>query len=36
MKYKDIKENEEVQALISKGNENLGILGYIDHSEVHT
>ena len=28
MKYKDIKENEEVQALISKGNENLGILGY--------
>jgi hypothetical protein len=27
MKYKDIKENEEVQALISKGNENLGILG---------
>ena len=35
MKYKDIKENEEVQALISKGNENLGILGYTDHSEVH-
>lgn len=33
MKYKDIKENEEVQALISKGNENLGIL--TDHSEVH-
>ena len=35
MKYKDIKENEEVQALISKGNENLEILGYTDHSEVH-
>ena len=35
MKYKDIKENEEVQALISKGNGNLGILGYTDHSEVH-
>ena len=35
MKYKDIKENEEVQALISKGNENLGILGHTDHSEVH-
>lgn len=35
MKYKDIKENEEVQALISKGNENLGIWGYTDHSEVH-
>ena len=36
MKYKDIKENEEVLALIAKGNENLGILGYTDHSEVHT
>lgn len=36
MKYKDIKENEEVQALISKGNENLRILGCTDHSEVHT
>jgi metal-dependent HD superfamily phosphatase/phosphodiesterase len=35
MKYKDIKENEEVQVLISKGNENLGILGYTDHSEAH-
>lgn len=35
MKYKDIKENEEVLALIAKGNENLGILGYTDHSEVH-
>ena len=35
MKYKDIKENEEVLALIAKGNENLGILGHTDHSEVH-
>ena len=35
MKYKDIKENEEVLALIAKGNENLGVLGYTDHSEVH-
>lgn len=35
MKYKDIKENEEVQALISKGNENLGVFGITDHSEVH-
>ena len=35
MKYKDIKENEEVLALIVKGNENLGILGHTDHSEVH-
>ncbi len=35
MKYKDIILNEEVNALIAKGNENLGILGYTDHSEVH-
>lgn len=35
MKYKDIKENEEILALIAKGNENLGILGHTDHSEVH-
>ena len=35
MKYKDITENEEVLALIGKGNENLGVLGYTDHSEVH-
>ena len=35
MKYKDITENEEVLALIAKGNENLGVLGYTDHSEVH-
>ena len=35
MKYKDITENEEVLALIAKGNENLGILGHTDHSEVH-
>jgi len=31
MKYKDIKENEEVKALISKGNKNLGVLGFTDH-----
>lgn len=35
MKYSDVKENEEVLALIAKGNENLGVLGYTDHSEVH-
>lgn len=36
MKYKDIKENKEVLALIKKGNDNLGCLGYTDHSEAHT
>ena len=36
MTYEEIKKNEEVRALIQKGNANLGILGYIDHSEAHT
>ncbi len=35
MTYKEIKENAEILALIKKGNENLGILGYTDHSEAH-
>lgn len=35
MKYIDIKENEEVNALINKGNENLDVLGYTDHSQAH-
>ncbi|NCB93524.1 MAG: HD domain-containing protein [Clostridia bacterium] len=35
MRYKDIIENEEVKALLKKGNANLGVLGYTDHSERH-
>ena len=35
MKYKDILRDEEVKAFLKKGNENLGILGYTDHSEKH-
>ena len=35
MKYEDIKKNSEVCALIKKGNENLGILGFTDHSHAH-
>ncbi len=35
MKYKDILRNEEVKAFLKKGNENLGIMGYTDHSEKH-
>ena len=35
MKYKDIKEDTEVLALIEKGNETLGMLGYTDHSIEH-
>ena len=35
MDYKKILENEEVKAFLKKGNENLGVLGYTDHSEKH-
>lgn len=35
MTYKEIRENEEVCARIKKGNENLGVLGFTDHSEEH-
>lgn len=33
--YQEIRENEEVKAYLKKGNENLGVLGYTDHSAVH-
>lgn len=36
MTYEDIKKNEEVLALIHKGNANLHVLGFTDHSEAHT
>ena len=35
MDYKKILENEEVKTFLKKGNENLGVLGYTDHSEKH-
>ena len=35
MKYSDLKENKEIKALIEKGNSNLGVLGYTDHSQTH-
>lgn len=35
MDYREILKNEEVQALLKKGNENLGVLGYTEHSEKH-
>lgn len=35
MTYKEIKKNEEVRELLKKGNEDLGLLGYTDHSEAH-
>ena len=33
--YNEIRKNKEVLAYIKKGNENLGVLGFTDHSEVH-
>ncbi|MDD3337413.1 MAG: HD domain-containing protein [Lachnospiraceae bacterium] len=35
MNYKEIRKNEEIRALLEKGNANLGTLGYTDHSEKH-
>lgn len=36
MNYQEIKKNEEVLAYIRKGNADLGVLGFTDHSEAHT
>ena len=35
MTYKTIKNNVEINSMIKKGNENLGELGFTDHSKVH-
>ena len=35
MTFKEITQNEEVNAYLQKGNANLGILGYTDHSKAH-
>ena len=35
MTYQEIRNNEEVCALLDKGNQNLGVLGFTDHSESH-
>lgn len=35
MTYKEIRHNEEVHELLKKGNRNLGLLGYTDHSQAH-
>lgn len=36
MTYEEIKKNEEVLALIKKGNAILRVMGFTDHSEAHT
>ncbi len=35
MTYEEIRKNPEVRALLEKGNQNLGVLGYTDHSIAH-
>ena len=35
MTYKEIRKNKEVRMYLKKGNDNLGVLGFTDHSEVH-
>lgn len=35
MKYSDLKESKEIKSLIEKGNSDLGVLGYTDHSQAH-
>ena len=35
MKYKDVKENNEIKCYLEKGDQNLESLGYTDHSAAH-
>lgn len=34
--YEEIKKNEEISAYLRKGDKNLEVLGYTDHSQAHT
>ena len=34
--YENLRNDTEIRELIRRGNENLGVLGYTDHSEAHT
>lgn len=35
MTYEEIRTNAEIEALINKGNNNLGKLGYTEHGKAH-
>ena len=35
MTYEEIRKHPEVLALLERGNHNLGVLGFTDHSKVH-
>lgn len=36
MLYAEIRKDEEINALLDKGNANLRVLGFTDHSQAHT
>jgi metal-dependent HD superfamily phosphatase/phosphodiesterase len=36
MTYESVRNHPEVLALLAKGNQDLGVLGYTDHSTAHT
>ncbi|MBO5657563.1 MAG: HD domain-containing protein [Agathobacter sp.] len=36
MTFEEITRNTEIRAFIEKGNDNLGTLGFTDHSTIHT
>jgi hypothetical protein len=35
LRYKEIEKNKEINAYLTKGNANLGQLGFTDHSQAH-
>lgn len=35
MTYKEIRKHKEVLAYLKRGNDNLGVMGFTDHSEIH-
>ncbi len=35
LKFEEIRNDKEILAFLEKGNENLGVLGYTDHSQAH-
>ena len=34
--YENLRNDSEIRELIRRGDANLGVLGYTDHSEAHT
>ena len=35
MTYEEIRNHPEVLPLLERGNHNLGVLGFTDHSKIH-